>query len=100
MAHQSITQTIVSRFSATNIVMKSGKFNDKETMDFTGHKSVQSLNIYCCVSAERKMELVHELTKVMNKTKDQIVQQEESEKQKEIEATPKKWPSCHHPGTN
>ena len=47
---------------------------------FTGHKSVQSLQMYRHVSKERKMEMSEELTKVINKMKEQV-QQEEKYKQ-------------------
>ena len=58
------------RVSTTNIITKSGKFSDKEVMDFTGYKSVQSLQTYCCVSKETKMEMSKELSKLINKTQD------------------------------
>ena len=58
------------RVSTTNIITKSGKFNEKEVMDFTGHKSVQLLQTYCFVSKETKMEISRELSKVINKTQD------------------------------
>ena len=34
------------RVSTTNIITNCGLFNDKEVMDFTGHKSVQIVQIY------------------------------------------------------
>ena len=39
--------------------------------DFTGHKSVQSLQIYRRVSKEKKMQMSKEISKVINKTKEQ-----------------------------
>ena len=60
----------------TNVIINSGKFNDAEVMDFTGYKSVQSLQIYRCVSKGKKMQMSKEISKVTNKTKDQVKQQE------------------------
>ena len=71
------------RVSTTNIVTNTGLFNDKEVMDFTGHKSNQSLQIHMCMTKEKKMQMSKELNKVINKMKDQL---EEEEKQKEIMA--------------
>ena len=68
--------------STTNIVTKSGKFNDKETMDLTGHKSLQSLNTYCRVSQKRKMELVKELKSIINKTQEELGQEKVKKKTK------------------
>ena len=47
----------------TNVITNSGKFNDAEVMDFTGHKSVQILQIYRHLSKEKKMEMSKELSK-------------------------------------
>ena len=57
--------------NTTKIVTNSGKFYDKEVIDFTGHKS----NIYGCVSQQEKWKCQKELNKTINKTKDQVEQQ-------------------------
>ena len=68
------------RVSTTNVITKSGKFNDKEVMNFTGHKSVQSLQTYCRVSKQTKMEMSKELSKVINKTRHNSVNLSQSPK--------------------
>ena len=65
------------RVSTTNaIITNAGKFNDAEGMDFTGHKSVQSLQIYWHVNKEKKMQMSKELSKVINKMKEQVQEEE------------------------
>ena len=57
------------RFTGTNVT-KSGEFNNKEVMNFNGHKSVQSLTINQRVSSERKMEMAKTIIDAMKKKED------------------------------
>ena len=51
------------RVSSTSTVTQCGKFKDKEIMDLTSHKSVQSLTIYQRVWPEKKLQMAKHLTK-------------------------------------
>ena len=51
------------------------KFNDKEVMSMTGHKSVQSLTVYQRVNQQKKMEMGQVLTTAMQKKDEELVKQ-------------------------
>ena len=57
------------------------RFNNKEVMSMSGHKSVQSLTVYQRVQDERKIEMGKVLSSAMSKSDDALLQ--------EIEAQPK-----------
>ena len=51
------------------------KYNDKEVMSITGHKSVQSLTVYQCVQQKKKLEMAQVLASSMTKSDDDLLKE-------------------------
>ena len=65
------------RVTGTSILSRC-RYNDKEVMSITGHKSVQSLTVYQRVQDKKKMEMAKVLSSSMTKNDDALIREIEN----------------------